>query len=74
MGALLRSEDVTWRDLGAGKPPAGAIVRSQARDLDIVGAATRRAFATGDVITPADLVRPSERGRRHQNRLLELFL
>lgn len=62
MGSLLRNDDVAWHEIGAGKAPAGAITRSQSEQLDIVGAATRRSFAAGDVLTTADLVRPSERG------------
>jgi pilus assembly protein CpaB len=61
-GSLLRNDDVAWHEIGAGKAPAGAITRSQSEQLDIVGAATRRGFAAGDVLTTADLVRPSERG------------
>jgi len=61
-GSLLRNDDVAWHEVGAGKAPAGAITRSQSEQLDIVGAATRRSFAAGDVLTTADLVRPSERG------------
>jgi pilus assembly protein CpaB len=60
-GSLLRNEDVAWRDVGAGKPPAQAIVRGQSDQIEILGAATRRALAVGEPLSNADLVRPGER-------------
>jgi pilus assembly protein CpaB len=61
-GSILRNDDVAWHEIGPGKAPSGAIMRSQSAQLDIVGAATRRSFTAGEVLTTADLVRPSERG------------
>lgn len=61
-GALIRPEDLTWRELGEGKPPAGAFVRGATSEAEIAGSLARRAYAAGEAISPQGILRPNERG------------
>ncbi|MFC3069380.1 Flp pilus assembly protein CpaB [Phenylobacterium soli] len=61
-GTLLRPEDLTWREIGEAKAPAGAFVRGQTSETEIAGSVSRRAFAAGEVIAQAGILRPTERG------------
>ena len=61
-GTLLRPEDLTWREIGDAKPPAGAFVRGATSEAEIAGSVARRSFAAGEVIAPQGILRPDERG------------
>lgn len=61
-GTLLRPEDLTWREIGESKPPAGAFVRGTTSEAEIAGSLARRAFGPGEVINPQGILRPNERG------------
>lgn len=60
-GTLLRSEDIAWKETGAGEVKPGNIVRGQMADAEFLGAITRRDFTTGEHLIVSELVRPSER-------------
>jgi pilus assembly protein CpaB len=60
-GTLLRPEDIGWKEVGPQEIRAGALVRGQVSELELVGAITRRAFAAGEALVVSDLVKPSER-------------
>lgn len=61
-GALLRQEDVAWKEIGDAKPPANSFARSQVSDAELVGAVARRSFAQGEVLTADGVLRPNEKG------------
>lgn len=61
-GALLRQEDVAWKEIGDAKPPAGSFARGQVSDAELVGAVVRRNFAQGEVLTAEGVLRPTEKG------------
>jgi pilus assembly protein CpaB len=60
-GTLLRSDDVSWTDLPVGEIPPGSFARGQG-DVDVLGAATRRAFRPGEPIAADQIIRPSDSG------------
>jgi len=60
-GALLRPEDMTFKEVPPSEVTAGALVRGQVPSAEFVGAVTRRAFAADEHLNAADLVRPSDR-------------
>ena len=61
--ALLRSDDIKWAEIPVNEVPAGALVRAQGGpEPEILGAATRRGFKTGEVIAGDMIIRPSEAG------------
>ncbi len=61
-GALLREEDMTWRETAPGQATAASFVRGQASPTQLAGAVTRRSFAGGETFSRAALVLPSQRG------------
>lgn len=61
-GALLRSEDMTWRDAGRTDIRVGSLVRGQVLESEFLGAVARRDFAAGDPLIASDFVKPNERG------------
>jgi pilus assembly protein CpaB len=60
-GTLLRPEDMEWKEAEAGAIRPGSLLRGQVAEAEFVGAVARRAFAAGEPLVAADLVRPSER-------------
>lgn len=61
-GALLRAEDMAWRDLGQNDVRAGSLVRGQVHESEFLGAVARRDFGLGEPLVASDFVKPSERG------------
>jgi len=61
VGTLLRPEDIGWKEVKPDEIGAGNLVRGQISEAQFVGAITRRAFESGEVLIAADLVKPSER-------------
>lgn len=60
-GTLLRESDVEWKLLSQNQIRPGAILKGQAKSAEIFGAITRRDFAEGELLLPADLVMPNDR-------------
>jgi len=60
-GTLLRSGDVTWKDIDPKQVRPGAVLRSSASEADYLGAITRRAFAAGELLQTDDLVKTGDR-------------
>ena len=61
-GALLRAEDIAWRDLGQNDVRAGTLVRGQVHESEFLGAVARRDFGQGESLVASDFVKPNERG------------
>ena len=61
-GALLRNEDMTWRDIQPGVVAPSGLLRGQVEASDFVGAVTQRGFVAGETLSRQGLVLPSERG------------
>ncbi|PNG27144.1 Flp pilus assembly protein CpaB [Methylocella silvestris] len=60
-GALLRSDDIGWKDVGAAGVQAGNLMRGQVSETEFFGAITRRGFAAGEALIASDLVKPNDR-------------
>lgn len=61
-GALLREGDMLWKIVVMTKPPTDSFVRGTNSTTELVGALTRHALSTGEIITSAALLRPGESG------------
>lgn len=61
-GALLRPEDMAWREVGDNAIAAGNLVRGKATMAEYSGAVVRRHFAAGEAFIASAIVKPSERG------------
>lgn len=60
-GTLLRPTDIVWKDIQPGELRPGNIVRGQSEEGAMLGAVTRRDFATGDALVASELVTPGDR-------------
>lgn len=60
-GTLLRSDDITWREIAASDIQTGFVVRRQGTATEFVGAIARRDFAAEEPFVLTELVRPTER-------------
>lgn len=61
-GTLARAEDFEARPLPSGDIPAGAITDSPDARASLLGSLVRNFIDTGHPITPADVLRPRDRG------------
>ncbi len=61
-GALLRAEDIAWRDVGRTDVRVGSLVRGQVQESEFMGAVARRDFGQGEPLIASDFVKPNERG------------
>lgn len=61
-GALLRPDDVAWKDADAGAISPGNLVRGRVQPSDYSGAVVRRGFASGEALVAGAIVKPNERG------------
>jgi len=61
-GTLLRADDLRWVQIPTLDTPPGAFVRSQAGDIEPLGAATRRPFRAGEALVGDQLIKPTEPG------------
>jgi pilus assembly protein CpaB len=61
-GALLRAEDLAWRDVGRNDAIVGSLMRGQVHESEFLGAVARRDFGQGEPLVASDFVKPSERG------------
>lgn len=60
-GALLRPEDIGWKEVAAQSIRPGNLVRGQVSEAEFTGAIVRRELAAGEPLNVSELVRPSER-------------
>jgi len=60
-GALLRPEDIGWKEVAARDIRPGNLVRGQVSEAEFSGAIVRRELAAGEPLIVSELVRPSER-------------
>jgi pilus assembly protein CpaB len=61
-GTLLKSDDITSKDVAPADLPTGATTDSPDARRALVGGMVRRALATGDLVLPADVMRPGDHG------------
>ncbi len=61
-GTLLRREDMHWKEIASGAIAPTYLLHSQVSEAAYVGAVTRRAFAAGEPLVAAGLVKSNERG------------
>lgn len=61
-GALLRAEDMAWRDAERTDVQAGSLMRGQVLESEFLGAVARRDFGPGEPLIASDFVKPNERG------------
>jgi pilus assembly protein CpaB len=61
-GTLAREEDFTTRAVSSGDLPAGAIIDTPDARAGLRGSLVRNFIDTGSLVTPADLLRPRDRG------------
>jgi Flp pilus assembly protein CpaB len=61
-GALLKSEDITAKVIATADVPTGATPDAPDARRGLVGGMVRRTLAAGDVILPADVMRPGDHG------------
>jgi pilus assembly protein CpaB len=59
-GTLLRADDLRWRPT-TDIPPDG-FVRGQATEAEVLGAATRREFRSGEALVADQLIKPNDPG------------
>ncbi|MBV8095260.1 MAG: Flp pilus assembly protein CpaB [Acetobacteraceae bacterium] len=61
-GSLLVAEDITSKELVQHDIPEGAVVDSPEARRSWIGGMVRRSLARGDVLLPADVMRPGDHG------------
>lgn len=61
-GHMIQPADLSDLPWTASPPPAGAVLSGSAQARDLVGAVTRRNFVAGELLLPAAVIRPGERG------------
>lgn len=61
-GHLIRATDLAELAWSAEQPPAGAFVAGTPQARALVGSVTRRAMAAGELVLPAAVILPGERG------------
>jgi pilus assembly protein CpaB len=61
-GTLLRADDLRWAQLSTGDTPPDSFLRGQAAETDVYGAATRRAFHSGEALVADQLIKPTDPG------------
>jgi pilus assembly protein CpaB len=62
-GTLLRADDLHWLQLPTtDAPPPDSFVRGQATETDVLGAATRREFHSGEALIADQLIKPTDPG------------
>jgi pilus assembly protein CpaB len=61
-GTLLRADDLRWVQLTAADIPPDSFVRGQATETEVLGAATRREFHSGEALVADQLIRSTDPG------------
>jgi pilus assembly protein CpaB len=61
-GTLLRADDLRWVQLAGADIPPDSFVRGQATEAEVLGAATRREFHSGEALVADQLIRPTDPG------------
>jgi pilus assembly protein CpaB len=61
-GNLLKSEDLTSKELAQADTPSGALPDSADSRRDLIGGMVRHSLSTGDVLRAADVMRPGDHG------------
>lgn len=61
-GHIIRAGDLAELVWPQAEPPPGAIIAGSAAARAVVGAVSRRALATGELLQPAAVIRPGEHG------------
>ncbi len=61
-GTLLKADDLATRQVATAQIPAGATPDGMDARRGLVGAMVRRSLSAGDVILPADVMRPGDHG------------
>jgi pilus assembly protein CpaB len=61
-GTLLRDDDLRWVQLATADIPPGSLVRGPATETEVLGAATRRAFRSGEALVFDQLIKPNDPG------------
>jgi pilus assembly protein CpaB len=61
-GTLLRADDLRWVQTATADIPPDSFVRGQATETDLLGAATRREFHSGEALVADQLIKPTDPG------------
>jgi pilus assembly protein CpaB len=61
-GHMIQPGDLSELPWTASTPPAGAVLTGSPQARELVGAVTRRSFVAGELLLPAAVIRPGERG------------
>jgi pilus assembly protein CpaB len=61
-GTLLRADDLRWVQLATADIPPGSVVRGPATETEVLGAATRRDFRSGEALVFDQLIKPNDPG------------
>ena len=60
VATLLRGDDTKWSQVPAREAPPGAIIQGKEPAVNVLGAATSRAFKEGDAITQDAIIQPTD--------------
>jgi pilus assembly protein CpaB len=58
----LRADDLRWVQLATGDIPPDSFARGQASETEVLGAATRREFHSGEALVADELIKPTDPG------------
>jgi|HubBroStandDraft_6_1064221.scaffolds.fasta_scaffold25413_2 pilus assembly protein CpaB len=61
-GTLLRADDLRWVQAATADIPPDSFVRGQATETDLLGAATKREFHSGEALVADQLIKPTDPG------------
>jgi pilus assembly protein CpaB len=61
-GTLLRADDLRWVQSATADIPPDSYVRGQATETEVLGAATRREFRSGEALVGDQLIKPTDPG------------
>jgi pilus assembly protein CpaB len=61
-GTLLRADDLRWVQSTSADIPPDSYVRGQATETEVLGAATRREFRSGEALVADQLIKPTDPG------------
>ena len=61
-GTLLRADDLRWVPVATGDTPPDSFAHGQATEAEVLGAATRREFRSGEALVADQLIKPTDPG------------